>query len=1112
MNSCWKIEFLGGLAALSHSERITRFATQKTAHLLAYLAYHCHQSHPREVLVELLWPECPSAHTGLTRLSTLLSFLRHHLEPPGTTAGAVVQADRTHIRLNHETITTDVAAFERLLDEAKTNAEGTAHLSCLQQAIALYRGELLPGWYDEWVVREQTRLNERYLGALHDLAWSLEQKGALEAALEAIEKVVAADPYRESAYRLEMRLHMALGHPIAAQQAYRSLERRLKTDLAMAPSETTRELAERIRRDPVAVACIRETVSAPRAAAISDSTASRSTCDSAVQAASLTTSHQKSDPRLTQHLPMPLTRFFGREHQMERLKEWLTDSDTRLISVIGPGGVGKTRLATEAARLVAPAFGGRIWFVDLTAIRHSHLLPYTLAHTLNMTPDAQADPLEQIVNRLTEGTSLLFLDNFEHLLCDEFAASKSDRPFNTGSAWLVRSLLERAPALKCLVTSRQPLQIEGEQELTVPTLELPQEEDEIETLARRASVALYMDRARAVRPDFALTRHNALSLCALCRRLEGLPLALEMAGGLTKTLPPARMLERLERQLSMLKSHRRDVLPRQQSLYATLEWSYDLLEPELRRCFRQLAVFRGGFSDDALEAVCSLDPGVAARRYSNPSDAHMQSEQPECRMPHMLPDLVNALVTRSLAVCEEHGDAIRYRMLESVREFAAEKLEASGERTDVQRRHAAYFLALAETAESKLSGQEQILWLERLDTERANLHAALEWVEAKENENIKANGAESALRMAASLCPYWISRGYLNEGRAHLEEILRREDARGNTPVRARALNGAGSLAWRQGDNRAARAYYEESLAIMRELGDRRGSAASLNHLGIVAYLEGDYTGCTTYYEASLTIMRELGDRGGISNSLGNLALAANARGDFAAAMRHYEEGLPIWRELGDKRRIACALSVMGSVALNQGDYEMGRARFEEGLAIRRELGDRPGIAVSLNDLGFAAERQGDFATAKARYDESLILFRELGDRRAIGSSLHNQGSLALRQGGCNAAGALFKESLAIRRKSGDRQGIVESLEGFVHLAAVENRSERVIRLSAAAHELRKTSGAPLPDHERQRYDRNLAAARETLGEEAFMAAWSAGRTMTMDQAVELALLSTTDG
>src|SRR5579872_3185563 len=666
MPHLWTIELLGGLSAVRQGERTTRFATLKTGSLLAYLAYYRKKPHLRDTLADMLWPDVDPAQ-GRSRLSTLLSYVRNLLEPPGVTAGSMLIADRSTVRLSADLITTDVALWEETLAQAAKSSDLGTQIALLHRARALYGGDLLPGFYEEWIAHEQARLREKRSDMLHALAAGLNRSGEPAAAAGVLDEAVAADPYREPLVRLQMRCLAAIGRQDAALESFRRLESRLRDDLDAPPAAATRALAEEIRQNPDAVAASEVEPPIALASAAPPAVPQRATDARMFQTQSVPEAPQ------TASLPLQLTRFVGRERELADLTAMLADPFQRLLTLTGPGGSGKTRLAIEASAHASGAFAGRVWFVDLSRITHPRLFSLALAQALAVAVSTTADPWEQCLRRLSEARSLLVLDNFEHLLRDEGDAARSEGgAIGTGSIGLVRLLLERSPSLTCLVTSRQPLRIGGEQEYPVAVLPVPDSDAGPAALIECESVALYMDRARAVRPDFALTSHNARSVAALCRTLEGMPLAIEMAAAWSKMLTPARMVERIGSQMDLLVSRRRDLPARHQSMRAAIEWSYDLLDPGLRRLFANLSVFRGGWTTEQAEQVCALPDGDAGGG-TDPGD------RAACSPPvHDMPDALlglSLLQERSLIVADVGVDETRFRFLAVLREFAAEKLE-----------------------------------------------------------------------------------------------------------------------------------------------------------------------------------------------------------------------------------------------------------------------------------------------------------------------------------------------------------------------------------------------------------------------------------------------------
>jgi len=1099
----WRIDLLGGLRAAQGGRVITRFRTQKTGALLAYLAYYLNRAHPREELTELFWPEDDPA-AARNSLRVALNSLRHQLEPPGVPSGAVLVADRVNVQLNPAAVKTDTAEFEAALHAAMQAANDAERLPFLQKMVELYRGALLPGYYDTWIALEQDRLAEAYLGALRQIIKRLAQERDYDGALEYARRAVRVDPLREESHRNLMRLYAAVGRPAAALEQYRELKTLLQKELGGAPSAATRQLAEQLSR-------IGERAAGERTGA-QDIAERKAELARRIESVPVTVEPEPPQttipsflhppiPSPVPRLPLQFTRFFGREEEAARLTELLSrrsrvesrkqpDSrlstlDSRLITLTGPGGIGKTRLAIEAAGRLAETFGGAVWFVPLADLTDPRLIVGAIQAALRLPPSPNVEPLEQVVAALSQQPSLLVLDNFEHLAA--------------GGALVLMTLLKRIPALTCLVTSRQRLAVAGEREFPLRPLPTPEKafrrsgiqvfEEEPERLMQFPTVQLFVDRAQAVRPDFQVTPGNAGAVAALCARLEGIPLAIELAAARAQVLTPAQMLERLSQRFDLLASRRTDKDSRHRSLWAAIDWSYHLLSSELQRFFARLSVFRGGWTLERAEAVC---------------------EEPRAL------DYLAQLRGHSLITAEEGAPEMRFRLLESLREFAADQLSPE-EQTALAYRHAGYFLSLAEEADSKLNGPEQAKWLDMLEAEHDNLRAALNFRLAPddnqiENQTSKIENIDAGLRLAAALRRFWTVRGYLNEGRAWLERALSWPQAQEPTEARAKALNGAGTLAYLQGDYAEARLLYEASLEIGRRLGKRESIAGTLNNLGLLLWNQGNYTAARAYQEESLAIKRELGDRWGIASSLLNLGAVCRDQGEEEKARALFEESLAICRELGDQQGTSHALHNMGNLALAARDYARARALYEESLTIKRALGYMQGVATTLDNLGEIARYQEDYDAARAFYEESMAIMQELGSKSGIATSLSNLGAVAVLQGDYARARTLLEESLTMRRTMGDQPGIAACLEGFACLATAQAKSKiqnpeskitRTVRLAGAATALRETIGATLTLLERTDLDRAIAAARAVLGEEAFEAAWTQGRALTPEQAIE---------
>jgi predicted ATPase/predicted Ser/Thr protein kinase len=729
------------------------------------------------------------------------------------------------------------------------------------------------------------------------------------------------------------------------------------------------------------------------------------------------------------NIPVQRTRFVGREKEVVFAKELLQRGDVRLVTVTGPGGMGKTRLAVEVANSLLERFPGGIYFVPLSPVSDPSLMASAIVQTLGIREAGGQSPLEVLKKNLRDSSGapmLLLLDNFEHLI---------------QASPVVAELLATAPNLKILVTSRAALHVYGEHEFPVPPLALPDSKSmpSLEALSKCPAVALFVQRAGAAKPDFELNAENAQAVAEICARLDGLPLAIELAAARVKVLSLSSMQTRLASRLQLLTGGARDLPQRQQTLRATIDWSYDLLGPAEQKLFRRLSVFVGGSTLEGVEAVCDTK-----------GDLDLD-----------LLDGTASMVDKSLLqqVEQANGES-RFVMLETIREYAREKLEASKEEALTRRAHAAYCLVLAEEEVTEQGSTVGAELLERLSLEHDNFGAALEWL-------TKTGDADWGLRLGAALFRFWETREYLAEGSDRLGKLLQLKSAAGPTKARLRALFAAGVLASEQGDYPAADALLNESLGIAHQLYDKQGVAVSLNAL----------------------------------------AVGARDRGDIAIAHCLFEEGVVLWRELGDQKAVARALSNLATVVKLEGDYARVSSLHAECLSIFRGLGDRTGVAWSLNSQGDVARDQGDLAAAQTLYEQGLAIFRELGDRWGIAGTLADLGSLAREQHDCSAARSLYCESLRIFQELRHKRGIARLLECFACLAAVQLQAERSLRLAGAAAALRQNIGAPLTPVEQTKLETILDPARQAVTNTAGTMAWLEGWAMPFEKAIEEVLM-----
>ena len=687
-------------------------------------------------------------------------------------------------------------------------------------------------------------------------------------------------------------------------------------------------------------------------------------------------------------LPVETTSLVGRGRDLEQIQAMIR-SGARIVTLTGPGGVGKTRLAIQVAAELAGELGGGAAFVALATVVDPTLVGPTIAHTLGVQELPGQSVAETLIEHLRSTNLVLVLDNFEQVAT---------------AAPLVNELLGAASGLRVLVTSRALLHISGEhdhpvQPLAVPVgVASPVGEHAVDEALGFEAVRLFVERARALKPDFALSVETAPIVVEICRRLDGLPLAIELAAARARLLPPRALLARLERRLPLLTAGPADLPVRQQTLRGAIAWSYDLLDSEEKRLFRLLAVFAGGISLDAAERVVS---GAA-----HPSSLDT------------LEGLASLLDKSLLRTVDQPDDEPRYAMLDTIREYGLEQLEAGGDLDDARRRHATYFLTLAEDAEARLAGPDQARWLDRLDLEHDNLRAALQWY--------AEHDAGSGLRLAAALWRFWYVRAYFAEGRSWLARLLTRPEAGARTITRALALNGAGNLAYNQGDYATAEACHQESLEIRGELGDRQGIAGSLNNLGLIARDRGDFARAIALFEEAVGINRTLGNRTWEAINLGNLGIALHEADDLARARALLDESLGIFRSLDDQWGLGMTLSSLAAVAGDGGDVTTARTLYAESLECRRRVGDRRGIAATLFGLGRLSFFAGDPAAAGADLRASLALASEIGDRPGTARALEALAALAATVGQVERAAGLLGAAEALREGLEARMGWLE--------------------------------------------------------------------------------------
>src|SRR5215472_7760213 len=698
-------------------------------------------------------------------------------------------------------------------------------------------------------------------------------------------------------------------------------------------------------------------------------------------------------------LPLPLNRFIGREQEMLEIQRLLPT--TQLLTLTGAGGCGKTRLALQlgADASSTVAFTHGVCWVELADLTDPELLPQQIASALAIVEQAGQPLAETLLDFLQPKEPLLILDNCEHLV--------------TACAHLVERLLRSCPRLRSLATSREALNIPGERVWLVPSLPLPQTSSllPLEELVQYGAIQLFIERAAAVLPSFALTRANAGAVLQICRRLDGIPLATELAAARVNVLSVEQIAARLDDAHQILTVGRRTALPRHQTLRATMDWSYSLLSEQERILFRRLSIFAGGCTLEAAEAICA-DKGIDKAQ---------------------ILDVLARLVDKSLVVVEDREGEIRYRFLETIRQYSQERLWAAGEVPRLQERHWTWYTGLVEQAGLDLLGPQQIAWFNRFERENDNLRTALRTL-------LERGEAGIAARIGAgALWHFWHYRGYVTEGRTILERILTQYSEQ--TSERAWVLLNAGVMATNQEDLARAAILLEESLDLSRVHTDRRLIAYILCALGELRY----------------------------------------SRGDYKQAAALYEESVSLLRELGDTLVLPLAMSLWGQALLAQGENERSRSLSEESLALARQLGSPGRIAGALSNLARAVLEQGDDKQARALCEESLATWQQLGDKRGCAETLTILGRLALQEGDVGRATYCYHESLVLRQETGERGGVATALEGLARVAAAQGEVKSAAQLFGAAEILRKTMGTPLPPTERASHEHALASVRAAL-------------------------------
>ena len=961
-----------------------------------------HRLH-REQAMEQLWPDRP-AEAARNNLHQALRVARAALGESDDDLGRRVLVLRDGVvRLcPNGGLWVDTETFATAIREAAGASGFDGHIA----ARDLYRGELLPDdRYAEWAAGLREALAHDHLTLLTQLAQLQERHGDREAATETLRALLRDDPADENAHRSLMRLYAAGDERRMALRQFERLRAVLARELDVEPSEESRRLYREILEGRV-----ESTASTAAAGATTPTRTGTGTPELPVET-SQPRVHRTVGRRPT-NLPIQLSSFVGREREMREIDRLLVAS--RTVTLTGPGGTGKTRLAIEAAAARLSAYQDGVWLAELAAVNEQALVVQAVADVFDVREQQAASLVELVIRHVGERRLLLVLDNCEHLV--EACAST------------VQALLTGCPNLRIMTTSRQPLRIPGEVVFRVPSLPIPDPNADVEPddLVAIDSVRLFVERAQAVVPTFALTARNIAAVARLCHHLDGLPLAIELAASRVAVLPVNAIADRLDDRFRLLVGGSRTALSRQQTLKATLDWSYNLLSEPQRRVLRALSVFVGGAPLEAAELV-SPGEGVASR--------------------DVLP-LLGELVDQSLVMLDDADGEPRYRLLETVREYGRERLAERGEREATETAHAAWALALADRAEADLPSPAWHASLARLDRDHDNLRAAF--------ERSLAADPERALRLAASIWRFWLWHGYLVEGRRSLGRALDRR----LTPTvdRARVLIGLAAITIRSGETTAGARSANEALETYLAIGDSRGACRALQVLASSSWSEDDLDAAEASYRRSLEVATASGFEVGQAAALHGLALVRWYAGDVADAQGLIDRSLGLFRALSEAADLAPPMIDLGEILVPQRETRTLRMAFQETFAPFQDVACRTAVGYVLANRGMLSRVSGDLESARRDLAESLDLFRAIGDERAVAHALGRLGNLAIASGEHARARDLLEECLAIRTRIGDSRGTGLAHGNLGTLAIAEGdlaRAQALLDGSASAFQRR---------------------------------------------------------
>jgi len=999
--------------------------------LLAILLLEANRVVSTERLIELLWGEEAPETVGNT-LQVTVSQLRKILEP-GHVRGdpykvLVSQEPGYLIRISPEQL--DLSRFEQLrrkAHEARSDADWEAVAGHLHAALALWRGMPLSDLAQElYVITEANRLNEMRMQAIEDRLEAELTLGRHADIVGEIQSLVAQHPLRE---RLRGQLMLALyrsGRQGDASNVFHETRAALVEQLGMEPSPALQKLFKAIlNQDPSLDLPIVER-------------------------------------RTPTNLPLQLTSFVGRRSAIEELRDLL--SGYRLVTLSGAGGVGKTRLAMQLASEVLHGYRDGVWLVELASVTNPELVPQAVATVLDVREQAGV-PLSTTLSRyLAARETLMLLDNCEHLV--------------TGVAGFVETILQTCPRVRALCTSREPLKVRGEIAWRVPSLQVPDPNRQLslEELSTCEAIVLFCERAKMSAASFALTERTASAVIDICQHLDGIPLGIELATAKLNVLSVDQIAERLGDRFQLLTGGSRTVLPRQQTLQATIDWSHDLLDERGRVLLRRLAAFLGGFSLEAAESVCSSPPLKTAD----------------------IVELLEGLVEKSFVLVDGLGSQPRYDLLETIRQYASQRLQESGEFEAIRARHLSWFLSFAKRVEGAATGLDQLQWLDAFEKDHDNLRLALAW-------SIQRRESITTLGLAAAMGMFWRARGYVSEGRQILAEAVA-ADSGGQPALRASALAWAAILACDQSDDGLAEAFAEESVKLSRESSNWPAMGFALRTLAILATTHDEYERAGQFFEESLAAYSRGSDTAGAAKTLTSFAHLANGTGDTERSKELIEKSLKLSQSVGDREAIANAQDILGEAEFYAGNFEASTRLLRESINYYREVGEQPRMGIALHQLGMLLRCQGEFEQAIATLNDSLRITRDLNDQQYTAYALSELGVVAREQLDYGRAQSLIGESLRAVVRIGDRWATARCVQELGAVAAEQGDLDRGGKLLGAAESLRQAIGVPVFAFERVSYERRIETLKSRMGNERLERIWAAGREMELDTVLALAL------